>query len=358
MSTWADLQAVPIKHIWQELRSLRSQKVGRAAGGDRRATFNAALEQSEQLFTAASSVGTATQPILLFYGLSQLGRAVAAASNRVGKEYKLSGHGIKDGELQGAASQGLAQLIVQGLPNGSFPVVAKALDASPMSEPLPLGKIWGLLPDAERFMLPGSGGLQRLVLTPESSFDVPGVETARGQLSPLPLELQLSVTNPAGPRAPVEGTVIDKEKKVLGEFLADYPSLMGWSLPDPIQPIPYRRGFYGTQAYLDVSLLFPKTSDVDEESSLAGRGIEYHGENYVYPRLDRSMLPAHPLLLWWSVLFTLSRLARYEPNVWLKLTAVSEDASAVPIEYILGEATRAVPELALRAIIRCASDDA
>jgi len=125
MSTWADLQAVPIKHIWQELRSLRSQQVGRATGGDRRATFNAALEQAEQLFTAAYSIGTATQPILLFYGLSQLGRAAAAASNRVGKEYKLTGHGIKDGELQGAASQGLAQLIVQGLPNGSFPVVAK-----------------------------------------------------------------------------------------------------------------------------------------------------------------------------------------------------------------------------------------
>jgi len=226
-----------------------------------------------------------------------------------------------------------------------------------MSEPLPLGKIWGLLLGAERFMLPGSGGLQRLVLTPESSFIVPGVETARGQLYPLPIELQLSITDPSGARVPVEGKVIDQEKKVLDDFLTDYPSLTGWSLPDPIQPIPYGRGFYGTQPYLNVSLLFPKPSDVNEESSLAGRGIEYHGENYVYPRLDRSMLPAHPLLLWWSVLFTLSRLARYEPNVWLKLTSVSEDSSAVPIEYILGEATRAVPELALRAIIRCAAGD-
>lgn len=357
MSTWADLEVAPIKQIWQELRSLRSQKVGRAIGGDRRATFNAALEQAEQLFTAASSIGTATQPILLFYGLSQLGRAVAAASTKVGKEYKLTGHGIKDGELQGAASLGLAQLVVQGLPSGSFPVVAKALDASPMSEPLPLGKIWGLLPGAERFMLPGSGGLQRLVLTPESSFIVPGVETARGQLSPLPTELQLSVADPAGARVPVEDKVIAKEKKVLREFLAGYPSLMGWSLPDPVQPIPYGRGFYGTQPYLDVSLLFPKPSDVDEGSSLARRGVEYHGENYIYPRLDGTILPAHPLLLWWSVLFTLSRLARYEPNVWLKLTSVSEDASAVPIEYILGEATRAVPELALRAIIRNAAGD-
>lgn len=97
MTTHADLQAIPIKQIWQQLRALRSQKVGRAARGDRQNTFNAALEQAEQLFAAGSTVGTATQPILLFYGLSQLGRAIVATSTELdNNEYRLSRLGISD----------------------------------------------------------------------------------------------------------------------------------------------------------------------------------------------------------------------------------------------------------------------
>lgn len=72
MVSHAELQATPLRETWQSLRSLRSQEIGRAAKGSRRATFDAALEQAEQLFNAAAMVGTATQPILLFYGLSQL----------------------------------------------------------------------------------------------------------------------------------------------------------------------------------------------------------------------------------------------------------------------------------------------
>lgn len=64
--------------------------------GGRRKTYGAALEQAQQLFTAASSVGIATRPLLLFYGLSQCCRATAAAVKHVhNNDYSLSGHGIK-----------------------------------------------------------------------------------------------------------------------------------------------------------------------------------------------------------------------------------------------------------------------
>lgn len=49
----------------------------------RRRTYVMALEQAEQMFHAAHSVGPATSPLLLFYGLSQAGRAVAAAAKPV-----------------------------------------------------------------------------------------------------------------------------------------------------------------------------------------------------------------------------------------------------------------------------------
>lgn len=96
--------------MWQLLRTMRHKPPGRAAKGNRRDTFNAALEQAEQLFAAAETTGAASRPMLIFYGTSQLGRAISAASTMLGnEEYKLSGHGINDGPLEGAAMHGLAR---------------------------------------------------------------------------------------------------------------------------------------------------------------------------------------------------------------------------------------------------------
>lgn len=356
MVSYTELGAEPLPQIWQELRVLRSQKVGAAKSGDRRATFDAALEQAEQLFSAAGRVGTATQPILLFYGLSQMGRAIAAASPILSqKEYSLSGHGLTDGELQGAASQGLASLKIQSEAKGAFPAVAKALEASSIEEPIPLGDIWDLLPYADRFPLPDRGKLQRLVLNPEPGGFVRGQERARARLSPLPIGLQTTVTDPTQSRDTVHGDSIAEEYRLLGRFLEDYPTLSGWQTTNtPGQPIPYQRGSYGQEDYLELPLILPKPAEQTESSALGTHGVAYHGEQYVYPRLDSSGLPAHPFMLWWAVLFPLSRLARYYPNVWAKLTSISSDVHAAPVEFILRESLRAVPELGLGAIKRFA----
>lgn len=42
-----------------------------AARGDRRDTFSAALEQSEQFFRAGDSVGYESKPVMLYYWLSE-----------------------------------------------------------------------------------------------------------------------------------------------------------------------------------------------------------------------------------------------------------------------------------------------
>ncbi|MCX5151640.1 YaaC family protein [Streptomyces sp. NBC_00320] len=38
------------------------------------------MEQAQQMFKAAEVVGPQTRPLLVFYGLSQAGRAIAAAA--------------------------------------------------------------------------------------------------------------------------------------------------------------------------------------------------------------------------------------------------------------------------------------
>src|ERR1019366_808065 len=56
-TTWNDVGRTPPHVAWQMLRALRHRPPDRARSGERRETFDAALEQSEQLLTAASMVG-------------------------------------------------------------------------------------------------------------------------------------------------------------------------------------------------------------------------------------------------------------------------------------------------------------
>jgi hypothetical protein len=73
-------------------------------------------------------------------------------------------------------------------------------------------------------------------------------------------------------------------------------------------------------------------------------------ERYVYPVLGGSDVPLYPLLVWWSVLFALSMLARYEPASWTKLLDVDSSPDAVPLEALLNEALDTCPQLILHAI--------
>jgi hypothetical protein len=67
---------------WTELRATRWDPPGAAAvSADRRRTYMFALGQAEQMFRTAAVVGQATRPLLVFYGLNQAGRAIAAAAS-------------------------------------------------------------------------------------------------------------------------------------------------------------------------------------------------------------------------------------------------------------------------------------
>lgn len=80
---------------WNDLRAIRAARPGFARdSGNRANIYGAALEQAEQLFSAAVRVGVATSPILLFYGTAQLGRAIVAASHQVpNADARVEGHG-------------------------------------------------------------------------------------------------------------------------------------------------------------------------------------------------------------------------------------------------------------------------
>src|SRR6478736_2639692 len=68
------------RHSFRALRALRHSPPG-AAQGVRGKVFVAALEQAQQQISAAASIGYESMPLNLFYGLSQAGRAIAAAAS-------------------------------------------------------------------------------------------------------------------------------------------------------------------------------------------------------------------------------------------------------------------------------------
>lgn len=130
----------------RSLRALRHDPPGYAKQGARRTTLQSALEQCEQFLGAASDTGYATQPVQLFYALSQAGRAIVAASPRVGNQgWKVSGHGLTANTNATVA----ADVMVTATKSGLFPAVASALDAEALvpDEPVALRELWPLLPE-------------------------------------------------------------------------------------------------------------------------------------------------------------------------------------------------------------------
>src|SRR5258708_37942972 len=89
---------------WTTLRATRWERPSAARSTKERArTYVVALEQAEQMFRAAASVGQATRPVLAYYGLNQAGRALSAAAPAVdGDEGLLSGPGIYAKNLPGS----------------------------------------------------------------------------------------------------------------------------------------------------------------------------------------------------------------------------------------------------------------
>ncbi|MFI5606858.1 YaaC family protein [Amycolatopsis sp. NPDC051903] len=345
--TYLDLNTTPPPIAWQMLRMLRADPPGRAGGGDRKKTFNMALEQAEQLLGAALTVGPAARPLLAFYGLSQAGRAVAAAAQTVSNnEYRLEGHGIRTGEMQGVMNTGLAALTVTDQGKGSFTKLANFLGAASLPEATPIGELWGLLPDLSRFPLPGMGTMRPVSIetspTTVRAHDVP--VSIRG----IPQDLAYTAPGSGGdPDVDASGYAEERQRVIA--FLDRYPSLTGWEFRAPDgNPI----GLHLVGNAAEVPVAWPNAGYGEAEDEVLDRHtIEYRGyQRLAFPVVGGASEPAHPFLLWWAILYALSMLARYEPKVWGSLININESPDAAAIEHCLEQALHLLPELIHRTI--------
>ncbi|GIG58783.1 hypothetical protein Lfu02_31550 [Longispora fulva] len=355
--TWRDISLPSREEAWRQLRGLRMTLPGATAtNAARAATFQAALEQAQQLMTAAEGAGYATRPLQLFYALSQGGRAIAAASVRLPTTvsipdrenpgqfkaetiaWMLRGHGI----TAPATSQNrIAKVTVKADWTGLMPGVAAAIGVQGLvpGEKVNLGDLWPLIPESNAVPLNGSPKF------PALSFGG-GKEPLEGSGSTYQVPIGFVPDS-------VRQDIGDDQKK-LSLFLDRYPSLRGYIFPAADgNPLGWQPDDSGKACSLPV--YWPHPQQGDPEWGKAARELKsfrYRGsvDWWAFPSVGSMAESLHPLLVWWAVLFALSMMARYEPNNWAKMIQIDVSGEANAIEHILDQALDIVPTLLLEAI--------
>ncbi len=326
---------------WQRIRLLRANPPGLAAGDDERTdVFVSALEQAEQLMQAASDIGPAARPLPLFYALSQAGRSIAAA--RLPDPWRLAGHGLSAPPRTPDAP--LLACVVKpdrGKPAAgrrhSFAGVAEAVGSDRLTHAAPIGAVWAALPDliepAPQLPLEDEAWKRPLVAyLPDWWGDPSHIATRQ------PFQL--------GVDGLPEGLDADA---LLETLLADYPSAAG-AMVRQIPGVDDRR-VLGMLSPLGRSLpVFVWRHMGDRTRILERIAPDYRrrGVRLLLPRLGQDALS--PLMLWWVLLFGLSSVARYDPELWVSALDVNASKLAVPIEAALETGLGALPELILDAL--------
>jgi hypothetical protein len=307
--------------------------------------FVSALEQAEQLMNAAANVGPAASPLPLFYAISQAGRAIAAA--HLDDPWRLSGHGLKAPEVADP-SAGLLRRTVKPETGSasnrrrqSFAGVAAAIGSAPLTSSLELGAVWAAIPEL-MVPLPQPPLEDQTWIRPLRVFR-PWVDPEHQLLADMrPLELL------------VHGLPPDADTETLMQRLSDYPTAAGAQVAHvPGMP----DGSYVTQPS-PVGHHLPTFiwRDVSTNVHVRAERLDEIAPDY-QPLGRRLLLPRaggkdalSPLMLWWVLLFGLSSIARYDPELWVGALDVNNSPIAVPIEAALDAALDAVPDLILDAL--------
>lgn len=330
--TMFDAGLMTSSEAWRTIRSLRADPPSRVSESlkdrGRRRVWHAGLEQAQQQFDAAASVGYDSRPLNLFYGLSQAGRAVAAGSHRLSRRatWQASGHGINFSEGR-VRSNGLWDSVSEMAPtsNDLFSVVGAALGRPVGRGRAAVGALVSQLPEFQYEF--GVIGEELPALSLHGIY---------AQVTQLPLPAGLEVTLP-GVKLTSETTALE-----VSRMSERYPALVG--LPPWIGPDGAVVGSTGTGTV---------TLQVDDRERLAFDGTwfkpvgmrRYRRHSFIFPSIAGLDEELHPLQSWWLVLHALSILARYAPDVWTQMLTISESRDASRIEFLLDTALSAVPEL-------------
>ncbi|MEA2642730.1 MAG: hypothetical protein QOF51_4124 [Chloroflexota bacterium] len=343
---------------WQGIRAFRAAPPALVASEDaRRATFDAALRQAEELAEAAAVSGYAAKPLPLFYALSQAGRAIAAA--RLSDAWTLKDHGLS---LTGI-DRGVLHATVKpsGGAHASFPRVAQAVGSPGLQQPSPLGALWAANPDLLSVPVPGTDAWPPALRIPLEVRDRPPMHGVQHQ------DPATSMVSTGG-WLTVAVDIAGERASDVRKALRPYPTLRdarpvgpGSDVPDddPVSRTLDGMGRFsvivGLAAPGEITLL-----DVWDGRDAMCNFIEPSAYpnagriGYALPEIAGGQAP-QPLMLWWALLLGLSSIARYEPAAWTAAIDPSSSVLAVGLERVLNLAEAHMPARVLAALREAAA---
>jgi len=334
------------------IRATRSSPPGYARDDpERRSVYGSALSQFDELIAAATAVGPASRPLPLFYALSQAGRAIAAAHAE--GVWRLRMHGLSAPELDRAPLSIEVNRTPAAAKDGSSVDSVTGVAAATRSDVFPdattIGALWSSLPELFH-LLPASSdtGPNPLRLVPED---------------PDPENLHLQI-DPGHVYATVVGFSGTADELV--SYLTDhYPTSGNPQLFQP-QGLPH----VGQHTVCGHGFLFRWDADaptidghlatLDRLAPSEGPGVPTEGAGLMFPpsngfqprwlRPSISGAAMSSLVSWWTLLFGLSMLARYEPAVWVAVLDYDAADLAAPLDALLETGLARMPELVLAAL--------
>lgn len=344
------------------LRSLRSQRPPLARKGSRAQAYGAGLEQAEQLWRASQNVGPEARPLLLFYGLTQAGRALCAAGVPGGAWEAPAQHGLRF-ELS-APPQGrvleLGSVRIHPHGQGLVQSVAGILGSPVLSCSVRMGELLSCL-DSELYF-DDADFLQARPLEVhqvEVFRNLPPVLRRRLFLGPVPTALVGQRDDvPAGPHNLAHTGVAAPSSEAIVRWLSAYPALARLGVPSLIEtPEPSRGRIDGAEWAIGLEWPADPALQALSQSEWTRQQLDViygdtGGSVYgaVLPALGANQQPQALLVTWWLVLYGLSMLSRYYPRVWTDLLDVDRSTRAVPLEHLVDVATSKVPELIYAAV--------
>lgn len=323
------------RRVWNDLRSSRATPPALAeTRSDRAEVYRAALQQFDELISAAETAGVAARPIPLFYAVSQAGRAITAA-HRGADDWRHRGHGLR---LRNAELALEATIAVDGSPTSSFEVVRQTTNSSALSGAVQLGALVMGLPESADLAIHDVRWPPALRV-----FEHPlGVDTLTRYTLDVDVVLSPNQVEPA------------RWNDSVREALAHYPTAGGWSSGTH----PFDSGddiLHGTTGSTSAHIRWAVGPTMEErETTLALLAPDYRfaGERWLRPSLNHET-PAllAPLMTWWVLLYGFSMLARYHPDAWVAMLDIDRNPWAIAVENALDAALDAVPHLVRDAVI-------
>ncbi len=315
------------------IRATRASPPGFARDDDeRRRVYGAALAQFDELIAASAAVGPASRPLPLFYALSQAGRAIAAAHAETA--WSLRWHGLSSQELSVAPLDievgRMAAASKDESSVDSVTGVAGATGSEVFAKAATIGALWSSLPEVFD-LLPASFSRE---LVPVRLALEPDPEGIRGRID----------------QAHLYAVAIDFDgtpDELDNDLSENYPTSIGMSAYRPFQGQPVRRVLTHLGSGLVVRWYRKAARDAGLDRDVVA--LERDGWSWLHPNVSGVALSS--LLTWWTLLFGLSMLARYEPAGWMRALDYESSELAAPLAELLDIGVTRVPELILEALL-------